>query len=137
MTEFLRNIASKVFIFIVAFAVLTINIPSLLLCSNMLVKNDCCHLQKTVKSCCVKHIKITFNERITGHCGCSINGSQPASDMYIDLSTSHLTIQKITKDFELAENYSFSAETFVRPQVCLPPIRSVTDTYLTNLNLRI
>jgi hypothetical protein len=137
MTGFLRNITRKIFMFFTAFAVLTINIPSLLLCSNMIEGDDCCHLQKTVKSCCIKHLKITFAERITGNCGCTIKGSQPASDMYIDLSTSHLTIQKITKEFEPAENYSFSAETFVRPQVYLPPIRSVTDTYLTNLNLRI
>ncbi len=137
MILFLRNIARKVFVFIVAFAVLTINISSVVLCSNMIEGNDCCHLQKTVKSCCIKHLKITFNERITGHCGCTVKESQAASDMFIDLSVSHQSVQKTTKDFEPAENYSFSAETFFRPQIYLPPIRSVTDTYLANLNLRI
>jgi hypothetical protein len=103
----------------------------------MIAGDECCHIQKTVKPCCVKKLRITFSERITGHCGCTMKESPAASDMFIDLSVNHQSVQKITKDFEPAKNYSFSAETFVRPQIYLPPIRSVTETYLTNLNLRI
>ena len=137
MRELLRNIARKILFVFIAFAVLTINIPSLIYCSNLIAGDECCHIQKTVKPCCVKKLKITFDERISGHCGCTMKESPAASDMFIDLSVNQPLTQKAVKDFEPEENYSFSAETFYKAHIYLPPIRSVTETYLTNLNLRI
>lgn len=138
MQDLLKNITKITLSVLVACSVLTLNLGNFLQCSELTMEEDCCHITQKVKQCCVKHIKVTLNERISGHCGCTVNETQQTADLYHDLknSNSNLTSRII--------QYSSPAETGSHPELIgnftrnySPPQKYCTDTYLSNSILRI
>lgn len=138
MQDLLKNITKITLSVLVACSVLTLNLGNFLQCSELTMEEDCCHITQKVKQCCVKHLKITHKERISGHCGCTVNETQQAADLYHDLknSNSNLTSRTI--------QYSSPAETGFHPELISnftqnysPPAEFSTDKYLSNSILRI
>jgi hypothetical protein len=138
MLNYLKNITGKSLIVLLAAAVLVLNMPAVIQCSNILMGNDCCQIQKMVKPCCVKSLKIPAGPRLTGNCGCSMKESQASPDLYNDLFSGNRTnYQNASIDYEqntisiISPTIDFYSENYS------PPSRIGNDTYLTNLNLRI
>ncbi len=138
MRDLLKNITKITLSVSVAISVLTLNMGNFLHCSELTMEEDCCHITQKVKQCCLKHLKITLKERISGHCGCSVNETQQAADLYHDLknSNSNLTSRTI--------QYSSPAKTGFHPgmisnftQNYSPPAEFSTDIYISNSILRI
>lgn len=138
MQILLKNTIRKTFIAVMAISVLTLNFSGLLMCSSLTMGDDCCHVTKIVKPCCVKNMKITLDERISGHCGCTMEESQQTADLYYDInkSNSNHTSQNI--------QYSTIIETGYNPELISrftteysPPIKDLKNSYLTNSVLRI
>ena len=123
---------------ILILSVVTLNIPFLLNCSKLVTEGDCCHIQNTVKPCCIKNLKITSEERLSGNCGCSMKESQQAADMFTDLqfgSTSK--IQKTQFAYEIINSVFDSNTGTSKANEYSPPNFTSIDVYLSNLNLRI
>ncbi len=138
MSVILKNIIRKSLSALIAFSVLTLNLTGLLVCSSLTMGDDCCHITKIVKPCCVKNMKITFNERISGHCGCTMEESQQTTDLYTDLKNSN--INHTSRDVQ----YTSSNEAGYHPDMInrftaeySPPLKYFTDSYLSNSVLRI
>lgn len=137
MQNLLKNTAKLSLTVIVAFSVFMLNFSSFIHCSNVSLEDDCCHKTRTIKSCCLKHTKITFNERISSHCGCSVNQSNKPGDLFTDLknNSSSLTVRNInyitsTDGTELLKTSSvFTSYS--------PPLFYSSDKYLNILSLRI
>lgn len=138
MQDLLKNITKITLSVLVACSVLTLNLGNFLQCSELTMEEDCCHITQKVKQCCIKHLKITLDERISGHCGCTVNETQQTADLYHDLknSNSNLTSRVI--------QYSSPAETGFHPELIgnftqnySPPQKYSTGTYLSNSILRI
>src|SRR4249919_2981894 len=101
----LKNIIRKTLSALIAVSVLTLNLSGILQCTSLTMSEDCCHITQIVKPCCAKNLKITFKERITGHCGCTMEESQQTADLYNDVKYSNPTVNsKIL-------NYPSSVET--------------------------
>jgi hypothetical protein len=138
MQVILKNIVKISLSALIAISVLTLNLSGLLMCSSITMNEDCCHVTKTVKSCCVKKMKITFAERIKGHCGCSVQESQQTADLYHDLKNSNS--YSSTRDAQ----YTSTIETGYHPELISrftaeysPPPMDLKDSYLINLSIRI
>lgn len=138
MQKILKNTIRISLITLTAFSVLTLNLPGLLLCSSITMGDDCCHITKIVKPCCIKNMMITFNERVTGHCGCNMEESQQTADLYTDLKSS--SINHTSRDIQ----YASSIEAGYHPEQVnrftseySPPLKYFTDSYLANSVLRI
>lgn len=123
---------------LIAISVLTLNLSGLLLCSSLTLNEDCCHVTKTVKPCCVKKMKITFAERIKGHCGCTIQENQLTADLYHDIKNSNS--YSSSRDAQ----YTSTIETGYHPELISrftaeysPPFMELNDSYLVNLSIRI
>jgi hypothetical protein len=102
----------------------------------MAASDDCCHIQNTVKSCCVKNIKVTFNERLTAHCGCTMNEAQQNPDLYIDMGSN--SSSRIDNAQQLiAYSMSESNEINVSSKYYSPPPNTGGNTYVELNNLRI
>ncbi|HMQ79264.1 MAG TPA: hypothetical protein PKE39_10275 [Ignavibacteria bacterium] len=138
MRNLLKNITKTALSVLIACSVLMLNWGTFRHCTEGSMEDNCCHVTKTVKQCCIKHLKLTLNERISGHCGCTVNETQQTADLYHDLknSNSNLTSRTI--------QYSSPAETGFHPELIgnitgnySPPQKYSTDTYLTNSILRI
>ena len=138
MRKLLIKITKISLSFITAFSVLTLNFAAFLHCSVINMDDDCCHVTHTVKKCCAKNLKITFNERITSHCGCSVNQSPAASDLYNDLKNSSQLIHQKALINSLSYSEEISSELLKKNYAFYsPPQKYQTDTYLTNLSIRI
>lgn len=132
------NTIRKITAVISVFAVLVLNFSAVIQCGAMLFEKDCCHITNTVKPCCLKSYKITFEERIAGHCGCSIKESQTPADLYNDLlagqnksySKTQIDSEAVSADLLQGADISFT-ENYSPPEI------SKTNTYLCNMNLRI
>ncbi len=134
----LRNIMKKITSVIAIIAVIVLNFSAVVQCGMMLMNDDCCHITNTVKPCCVKNQKITFDQSITRHCGCSINESQQPVDLYTDLaSNQHKNFSNSTIDFEFLSSIISATHSDIRSANYSPPIICSNDTYLSNMNLRI
>lgn len=138
MGKLLKNITKLTLSVLTAFSVFTLNFSSFVHCSALNTSDECCHVTHTVKKCCAKNQKITLNERITSHCGCSVKQAPPATDLYNDLKNSgQFSNQKF-----LLNNSSSNAEILnvIHSNKIIfysPPQKYQTDTYLTNLAIRI
>lgn len=138
MLVILKNIIRKSLSAFIAISVLTLNLSGFLLCTSLTMGDDCCHITKIVKPCCVKNMKITFNERVSGHCGCTMQESQQTTDLYTDLKSTN--INHTSRDIQ----YSSIIETGYHPEIISrftaeysPPVKDLKDSYLTNSVLRI
>jgi hypothetical protein len=138
MQVILNNIVKISLSALIAFSVLTLNLTGLLQCSSHSMNEDCCHVTKTVKSCCVKKMNITFAERIKGHCGCTVNQNQQTADLYHDLKNSN------TYSSSRDAQYTSTIETGYHPELISrftseysPPTMDLKDSYLINLSIRI
>ena len=138
MSKLLNKITKISLSFITAFSVLTLNFAAFLHCSVINMDEDCCHVTHTVKKCCAKNLKITFNERITSHCGCSVNQAPASADLFNDIKNSsqlnhqRALINSLSFSVEISTELSEKNNTFYSP-----PQKYQTDTYLTNLSIRI
>lgn len=138
MQDLLKNITKITLSVLVAFSVLTLNMGSLLHCSELTMEEDCCHITQKVKQCCIKHLKITLNERISSHCGCTVNETQQAADLYHDLKNSNSNLTSRTIQYSLPVETGFHTELIGNfTQNYSPPRKYSTDTYLSNSILRI
>lgn len=118
------------------FSVLALNVSAISHCSLMLQDEGCCHKEKTVKSCCVKNLKINV-DRISGHCGCNMKETQQPSDLYSDLaSSSNAKFHKVIEFFEIPFS-DFDSQAQYNVVEYSPPESGGPNIYLTNLNLRI
>lgn len=138
MMDSMKNITKASLSIFIAISVLTLNLSGLLLCTSLTMSEDCCHITKQVKSCCKKNVKIILDERISGHCGCTMQESQQTADLYNDLN--NLNTQLNSR----AISYNSIVETGYHPELISiftanysPPIKYFKDTYLTNLTIRI
>ena len=125
-------------ILLIVISVLTLNLSGLLSCTSLTMNDDCCHITNIVKPCCVKNLKITFKERITGHCGCNMEESQQTADLYTDLKNSN--INYTSRDIQYASSFEagYHTESINRfTSEYSPPLKYFTDSYLTNSVLRI
>lgn len=138
MQNILKNIVRNSLIIMTVCAVLTLNVSGLISCTSLTMSDECCHITKIVKPCCAKNLKITFNERITGYCGCTMEESQQAADLYNDLNSSG--IQHASRDFLYS---SISATPWLQnlsgryAAEYSPPPNYRSESYLTNSVLRI
>ena len=138
MKEFLVNITRRTTAIIAVAAVIMLNLSSVILCGQMLIEDDCCHITNTIKPCCLKNVKITLNERFTGSCGCTMKEAQQPADMYIDLSSGqHKGSNYSLTDFELINPIFSSVQNDVQTENYSPPLITNNVVYLTNMNLRI
>ncbi len=133
-----KNIVRKSLSAFIAISVLTLNLTGLLQCTSLTISDDCCHITKIVKPCCAKNLKITFNERISGNCGCQMKESRQTTDLYNDLKSSNTYLTQ--RDIQ----YSSVIETGFHPEIIRrftseysPPIKDLKDSYLVNLSIRI
>jgi hypothetical protein len=134
----LRNMTKKITSVIAIIAVSALNFSAVVQCGMMLVNDDCCHITNSVKPCCIKNQKIIFDERITGHCGCSVNGSRQPVDLYADFTSSqYKNFSHSSIDFEFTNSTLLMSHGDIRSENYSPPIICGNDTYLANMNLRI
>jgi len=132
------KITRKLTVTIAIIAVVMLNFSAVIQCGKMLIDDDCCHTVNSVKSCCAKTLQITVGERITGHCGCSIQQTQQPVDIYIDLSSNHhKNYSNNLGDFEPIYSNISSIQNDIQSENYSPPIITSNDVYLTILNLRI
>lgn len=117
MVKKLKNITKFTLSAALAFSLLTLNLSSVLHCSSMANEESCCHITNKIKSCCVKHFKVTSDPRITKHCGCDMSESQQTADLYLDLKNSGQNTA--------SKNYTYSTD-----DVTL--VSSVTGNTITN-----
>lgn len=138
MAEIIKNITKKTAALAAVFAVILLNFSSIVQCGKMFLDDDCCHTQNLVKPCCVKHLKITSDPRITGNCGCSMKESHQNPDMYLDISSNQhrQNIQNLNYSDVLNEMESVSVKSSSN-QYYSPPGLYSADIYLSNMNLRI
>ena len=121
-----------------AISVLTLNISGMFVCSSLMTNEDCCHSTKLVKSCCVKNLKITQDERISGHCGCKVKESAPMADLYNDFKSYKInSSSKVLQYPSTNETGSYSEFTRQINVGYSPPPVDWKNTYLTNLSIRI
>ena len=134
----LKNIIRKTLSAFIAISVLTLNLSGILQCTSLTMAGDCCHITKIVKPCCAKNLKITFKQRISGHCGCTMQESQQTADLYNDLKSSNTNTDSRALQYNSAVETGFHPE-FIRGNVSeySPPVKNSKDTYLTNLSIRI
>lgn len=138
MQDLFRNIAKITLSVLVASSVLTLNFGTFMQCSELTMEDDCCHITQKVKQCCIKHLKITLDERISGHCGCTINATQQAADLYHDLKNSNSNASSRTIQYSSLVQSGFHPEFISNfTQDYSPPPKYSTDTYLSNSILRI
>lgn len=135
MLKKIRNIAGKLIVLTLVLSVITLNAAGYGHCSKAALSGDCCHVQNTVKPCCVKNIKVTFDERLTAHCGCTMKETQHITDLYIEIRC----ISSRTVNLQQADalgitepnSANYSAKFYA------PPQKSGSNTYLAINNLRI
>ncbi|MBZ0203392.1 MAG: hypothetical protein K8I03_10300 [Ignavibacteria bacterium] len=115
-----------------------LNFAGFVNCSNMYMGEDCCHVSNKVKACCVKPINITSKERLSNHCGCNMQESQPVADLYNDLKSSNSvkSVHTLVHNSSVETGYDPVALSGLVHKYS-PPIRDVSGTYLTNLSIRI
>ena len=138
MQDLFRNITKISLSVLVACSVLTLNLGNFLQCSELTMEDDCCHITQKVKQCCIKHLKITLDERISGHCGCSMQETQQAGDLYHDIKNSNTNVSNRTIQYGSLVQSGFHPELISNfTQDYSPPLKYSTDTYLSNSILRI
>ena len=123
---------------ITVFTLLAVNVPVFILYSSISGSEDCCHIQNSVKTCCVINHKITGDERLAEHCGCSMNENRVPADMIADLQCSLVKPLKHSLAEPEPGNYGYvSAVSKNSSTVGSPPVVFKEYVYLSNLNLRI
>lgn len=136
MLEKIRSISGKLVVLLLVFGVITLNAADYGHCSKMAASDGCCHVQNTVKSCCVKNVKVTFNERLTAHCGCTMNEAPQNPDLYIDMGSNSSSRIDNAQQLNTYCN-SESNEINVSSKYYSPPPKTGGNTYLAINNLRI
>ena len=138
MSKLLKNITKISLSILTAIAVLTLNLTAFVHCSAISMSDDCCHVTQTVKKCCAKNLKITVNERISAHCGCSMKQAPAASDLYIELKNSTRENNTNQQQYEsIAGDLFSSASIHKNTTEYSPPNNYQSEIYLTNLSIRI
>lgn len=134
----LKNINKISLSIFIAISVLTLNLSGLMQCTSLTMSDDCRHITKQVKPCCLKNMKITFAERISEHCGCTLEESQQPNDLYSNLKNSNSSLNS------RSVSYNSTIETGYHPElinkitaIYSPPLKYYQDSFLTNLSLRI
>jgi len=135
MLKKIRNTAGNIVVLMLVASVITLNAAGYGHCSKFAASDDCCHVQNTVKSCCVKNVKVTFNERLTSHCGCTMKEAQQNPDLYIEISS----ISSRIDNLQQADAISIiePASVISATKFYSPPEKSGSNTYLAINNLRI
>lgn len=119
-------------------AVFSLNIPQFIHCSMIMAEDDCCHVQNTIKPCCVKNVKLIASERITGHCGCSYKETQLPSDLYTDILKSSSAKENRISALSVLPNSVLVYESITYTSVYYsPPDNKPVSICISNLNLRI
>jgi hypothetical protein len=138
MQDTIRNIYSKTVALTAIIAVILLNFTAVVNCGGMFVNENCCHTTNIVKPCCVKNLKITADERLTGACGCSMKEAPQKTDLYNDISTyqNRNQAQKILLP-AVTEEVNAAALQIKEQKYYSPPEYQTPDTYLKNMNLRI
>lgn len=138
MVKQIQNTIHKVTAFTAILAVVLLNFSAVVQCGQMLIHDDCCHITKTIKPCCLKSTKVTLNERFTSSCGCTMKEAQQPADMYTDvISGYHKNLSHASIDIENASSEIFQSQNNFITAYYSPPIISAGSIYLTNMNLRI
>lgn len=138
MSKLLKNITKISLSIITALAVLTLNFTAFVHCSATSMSDDCCHVTQTVKKCCAKDIKINVKERISAHCGCSMNQAPEATVLYVDLKNSTRDSNPKKLQYETVVEALFStASVHTITADYSPPNNYQSDIYLINLSIRI
>lgn len=133
----MRKILNISLSIILVFSVFALNIAGVINCSAS-IEGNCCHTSNMVKPCCVKNLKITSDDRLSAHCGCSMKETGQMADLYIELKTSSSNLtSKIVDNVALTETASFFLSNAGNIPVYSPPPVNLKDTYLYNLSLRI
>lgn len=137
MQIFFKNTAKISLTVLVAFSVLLLNFSNFIYCSAGKMNDDCCHKSRTIKTCCLKYSKITLNERISSHCGCTFNNASMPGDLYSELNNNS------SKNISRLAIY-ITASFIMQPETASldltdysPPVILSTEIYLNNLSLRI
>ena len=134
----LKNIIRKTLSALIAVSVLTLNLSGILQCTSLTMTDDCCHITKIVKPCCAKNLKITFKERITGHCGCTMEESQQTADLYNDVKYSNHTVNSKVVQYNSAVEAGYHPELIrINTSDYSPPVKDCRGSYLENLSIRI
>ncbi|MBL8017901.1 MAG: hypothetical protein JNK43_11560 [Ignavibacteria bacterium] len=122
---------------ILALSVFMLNFAGLVHCSAAM-EDNCCHISKLVKPCCVKNLKITSGERISNHCGCDLKELAPTADLYHDYSnsSSNLNLKVVYNAPAIESGSCFKSASRIFTGYSPPPVDS-KDVYLTNLAIRI
>ncbi len=133
-----KNTIFKSLTLIAAFSVFMLNFAGFINCSNIYMGEDCCHVSNKVKACCVKPINITSKERLSKHCGCTMQESQQTADLFNDMKSSNSvrSVHTLVCNSSVEAGYSPTAISGSVHEYS-PPIRDVSGTYLTNLSIRI
>ncbi|MCC6866490.1 MAG: hypothetical protein IT280_10070 [Ignavibacteria bacterium] len=133
----MKNTAKILLTLMVAISVFLLNFGNFIQCSMPQSQEDCCHIIKSVKSCCAENTKINLNERISSHCGCSVEQSNKPGDLYSDLknNSSNLNFRFIQyTDLSVSAEQNKTSIIFTSYS---PPVYYMADTYLNILSLRI
>jgi len=136
MIQQIKNFTVKGLTVILVFSIVTINIPSLILCSTLQSSSYCQKSGHLVKCCLQK--KNVQGQSLTTRCDCPFV-SVPQSDV---LYFSHTSLHNLT----FSQKFSYAAYSISSPAVFfnkinhssdLPPPHPGCGTYLFNLSLRI
>ncbi len=138
MLVILKNFVRVSLSTLIAVSVLTLNLSDLLACTSLTMSKDCCHMTNSVKHCCAKKMKITFDERITKTCECTMKESQQRVELYTDIyrTNSYLTSRALGCDTSIKTGYHPELISRFTSEYS-PPIKDSKYSYLTNLSLRI
>lgn len=137
MQNLLKNTAKLSLTLIVAVSVFMLNFAGIFHCTSQKSEEDCCHQTKTIKSCCLKHTKITLNERISSHCGCTVNQSNKPGDLFTDLKNNSTSLSvRFTQYITFSEDSVLFKATLEFTSYS-PPLFYSSDKYLNILSLRI
>jgi len=139
MHKLLINITKYTVSAVLAISILALNLGSLIHCSAQSMEDNCCHITNKIKSCCVKHYKVTSDPRITKHCGCDMSESQQPSDLYSnDIKNSDHRLSGKSVASYSDDQQSFNSSQTGPSLICYsPPDRNRSGTYLELNILRI
>ena len=137
MLNRVKNISGKVLAVILLFTVITINFPTMLMCSSM-KSSGYCKMQQRHSSCCPDK-KPVSGKSLTSHCGdCPCVNVATPDDLFINNVNTKHTLSPDKNTFAV-QPVIYPAQLFTNVNLLndLPPPHAGCETFLFNLNLRI